>query len=105
MNLNELNVKLLRLVSGEEIVAYATEYDNQGELKVFHPYMLIRTGETQISFVEWMPYIKKENGVPLHHKDIIFPASPIDSFVKQYTAIIKEKTTGLVATSAPKLVV
>jgi|TARA_B110000908_G_scaffold17191_1_gene19326 hypothetical protein len=86
------NIKLIRLVSGEEIIATV---DIQGEKVTFNnPIALYAAEEGKMGFMPYMPYTTaKESGVTVDSKHILFILEPIGDIVTQY-----EQATGAIIT-------
>lgn len=100
------NVYLLRLTSGEEIIAqvFANETSHIIGSRVFNPVLLIRTGESSISFMEWMPYADKTDGIVLPENSILFEAIPNEDFSKKYNQYVQRTKSTLELPDEPKLV-
>jgi len=77
------NIKLLRLTSGEEIIAEVDTSDgNQVEIK--DAIIMIPAGEGKIGFMPFIPYTKAKDGLTIRSKDIMFMVDPIDSLIDQF---------------------
>jgi len=77
------NIKLLRLTSGEEIIAEVDTSDgNQVEIK--DAIIMIPAGEGKIGFMRFIPYTKAKDGLIIRSKDIMFMVDPIDSLIDQF---------------------
>ena len=77
------NIKLLRLTSGEEIIAEVDTSDgNQVEIK--DAIIMIPAGEGKIGFMPFKPYTKAKDGLTIRSKDIMFMVDPIDSLIDQF---------------------
>lgn len=89
MKLNS-ELKLVRLVSGEEVIADVTEMTDSVNLK--RGYVLIPGGEGNIAYMPFMPYTKAENGLTISKDKIMFIVEPIEELAKQ----IKQQQSGLI---------
>jgi|TARA_B100001105_G_C22083565_1_gene311882 hypothetical protein len=81
-------IKLIRLVSGEEIIA---ELQNTPEelmeencVHIKDAIILIPAGEGKIGFMPFMPYTEAKNGLELRIQDIMFMVDPIDALITQF---------------------
>jgi hypothetical protein len=88
----ETTIKILRLLSGEDIISY-TEAFNDGYivhepmafmLKVEH-----RTGKETVSMENWLPQsLLKNNVTTVYNKDILAVMTPSSVFNEFYTNLI-----------------
>lgn len=85
---DELN--LVRLVSGEEVVALVTEHESTYTLK--KGWVLIPGGEGKIAFMPFMPYTKAENGLSIPKDKVMFVVEPIEELGQQ----VKTQQSGLI---------
>ena len=80
-----MNIKLVRLNSGEEILCNLVKDDENFLLK--KPLILIPTGDAgQIGFMSWMPYAKTDDGVKIPDSFVAFIVEPDDQLVGEYTS-------------------
>lgn len=78
-------IKLIRLVSGEEIIAEIKhEKSNPDEIHIKDAIILIPAGEGKIGFMPFMPYTTAKDGLELRTQDIMFMVDPIDQLVTQF---------------------
>ena len=89
-------IKLIRLVSGEEIIAEMEEIENTKDILIKDAIILIPAGEGKIGIMPFMPYTKAKNGLTLRIKDIMFMVEPVEDLVTQF----KTARSGIV--TAPK---
>ena len=80
-------VELVRLVSGEEVLA---KIDHTGEATSFDkPHIIIPTQAKGIALMPWCPYSNiQEDGVVVPNDKIMFITTPHDDLVKEYTTMI-----------------
>ena len=80
-------VKLVRLVSGEEVLA---KIDHTGEATSFDkPHIIIPTQAKGIALMPWCPYSNiQEDGVVVPNDKIMFITTPHDDLVKEYTTMV-----------------
>lgn len=90
-------IKLIRLVSGEEILADVKETENFVEIK--NPLVMVPTGEGKIGVADYMPYSDIAKGTTIALTHIMFMVNPIDDFANAH----KERFGGIV-TPPSKLV-
>jgi len=78
-----MNIQLVRLNSGEEILCNLVKDDKGHLLK--KPLVLIPTGDGQIGFMSWMPYAKTDDGVLVPDDFVAFIVQPDEQLVDEYT--------------------
>ena len=80
-------IKLIRLVSGEEIIAETKhEESNPDSIHIKDAIILIPAGEGKIGFMPFMPYTKAKDGLELRTQDIMFMVDPVDELKTQFTS-------------------
>ena len=79
------NIQLLRLTSGEEIIA---DVDLNGidtdTIILKDAIVLIPAGEGKIGFMPFMPYTKAADGLEVDMKFVMFMVDPMDDLVEQH---------------------
>ena len=80
-------VELVRLVSGEEVLA---KIENMAEATSFDkPHIIIPTQAKGIALMPWCPYSNiQEDGVVVPNDKIMFITTPHDDLVKEYTTMV-----------------
>ena len=80
-------VELVRLVSGEEVLA---KIENLGEATSFDkPHIIIPTQAKGIALMPWCPYSNiQEDGVVVPNDKIMFITTPHNDLVKEYTTMV-----------------
>lgn len=79
-------MKLVRLVSGEEIVAVVEENNNRESGKsviLKDGHLLIPAGEGKIGFMPFAPYTKAKDGVEISMEHIVFIVEPLEELANQ----------------------
>jgi len=77
------DIKIVRLTSGEEIIATVTETDSHVKLK--KPAILIPAGKDQLAFGQWLPYADiKKDGIEIDKKFTLFIVDALDELTDQY---------------------
>mgnify|MGYP003120220607 FL=1 len=76
-------VKIVRLTTGEELIAKVTETDESVTVK--NPAILIPAGKDQLAFGAWLPYGEISDGVTIDKKYVIFVVEPIRELSNQYS--------------------
>ena len=89
--MTEKNIKLIRLVSGEEIIAEVTNSSKDG-YTVKDAIVMIPAGEGKIGIMPWMPHTKASNGLQIRKVDIMFMVEPVEDLVAQF----KQAKSGIV---------
>jgi len=75
-------VKIVRLTSGEELIAKVEETDTNVTLK--KPAILIPAGKDQLAFGQWLPYADISNGIEISKDYVVFVIDPMNELVAQY---------------------
>ena len=80
-------VQLVRLVSGEEVLA---KIENIGEATKFEkPHVIVPTQAKGIALMPWCPYSNiQEEGVVIPNEKIMFVTTPHTELAKEYTTIV-----------------
>jgi hypothetical protein len=87
------NIKLLRLNSGEELIASITENES-GDYLAKDITVLIPTQSNTLGLAPFMPYsIIPEVGITFKEKDIMFFTKPIDDLLTKYNEMFKKIVT------------
>ena len=76
-----MTVKVIRLTSGEEIIAKVTTTDNGYYLT--NPLILLPTEKGKLTFATWMPYMKDDR-LFIQKGGILFDFTPVDAMAAQY---------------------
>jgi hypothetical protein len=76
-------IKLLRLTSGEEIIAEISHELNH-TVVVYNAIIMIPAGQGKIGFMPWMPYTSAKDGLVLKKQDIMFMIDPIQDLIDQF---------------------
>lgn len=95
------NVKLIRLVSGEEIIAKVIQED-KGGFQIEKPAILLPAGQGRLALVPWLPYGESDS-MFLPEKIVAFNILPKKDLANEYA----NATSGLVVpdnkVATPKL--
>lgn len=78
-----MKIKLLRLVSGEEVIAEITN-TTKDSYQIKDAIVMIPAGEGKLGFMPWMPYTKAADGVSVRKQDVMFTIDPIEDLVDQF---------------------
>ena len=80
------NIKLIRLTSGEEIIADVNLNGIDTDTIIMtDAIVLIPAGEGKIGFMPFLPYSKgSEDGFEIDMKFVMFMVEPIDSLLEQH---------------------
>jgi hypothetical protein len=79
-------VKIVRLISGEEVIGYVEETETGVVIK--EPAILLPTPEGKLMFAKWLPYADSKNGIPLKHKDIVFVINAQKDLEDHFVSVI-----------------
>ena len=77
-------VEIVRLSTGEEIVAKVTENEDSYTLK--SPAILIPAGRDQLAFGQWLPYADIADGIEINKKYVVFVVEPMTELANQYSS-------------------
>jgi len=75
-------VKIVRLTSGEELIAKTEETDTHVTLK--KPAILIPAGKDQLAFGQWLPYADIKDGIEISKEYVVFLVTPMNEMAQQY---------------------
>jgi hypothetical protein len=77
-----MNVKVFRLLSGEEILSRFEMSDTHVTLK--DPAILVPAGQGQIGIMPWMMYTKASKGIQIPLSFVAFSIDPVEELKTQY---------------------
>jgi hypothetical protein len=83
MSKNKKQIKLIRLTSGEEIIAELS-HELNNTVMVYDAIVMIPAGQGKIGFMPWMPYTRAKDGLVLRKEDIMFIIDPIEDLIDQF---------------------
>lgn len=79
-----MNVKLIRMSSGEDVVTEVLE-EKEDSILVQNAIVAIPAGNSQLGFAPWAPILNRaKKEIEVNSKFIVFIADPDDSVVEQY---------------------
>ena len=78
------DTKIVRLSTGEELVAKVTENEDSYNLK--SPAILIPAGRDQLAFGQWLPYGDIKDGIEINKKYVVFVINPMVELANQYSS-------------------
>jgi hypothetical protein len=100
------NVKLIRLTSGEEVIAKVIAETKEG-VQVENPAILLPAGQGRLALVPWLPYAEAEKFL-IPEKIVGFMVTPKSDLVNEYTTmtsgLLLPPKGDLTASAGPKLV-
>ena len=97
MNENELNIVILTLVSGEEVIANLKDYvqekdgvEQQVCYNMVYPFTISRKGEASSSLVVFSPwkYFSKDNSFLIGYDKIINVCAPLPNIIEEYKKVV-----------------
>jgi len=78
-----MNVKLIRMWSGEDVIADLTEEDDC--IVVSNPIVAIPSGNGQLGFAPWSPLLKgKDEEIKISKSYVVYVADTQEQIVDQY---------------------
>jgi hypothetical protein len=89
------NIKIVRLQSGDDIIANYTEDEESGLVRLERPMALffkrLTSGKSMMMMSPWLPLeLIKENSADLYSQDILTVIEPRQSLVEYYTTAMDE---------------
>ena len=88
--MKEDNIKLVRLTSGEELIANVDMKDSN-KPALHNAIIMIPAGEGKIGFMPFMAYTKAKDGITIDNKFVLFIVDPVDQIVDQ----VREMDSGI----------
>ena len=95
-------VKMVRLISNEEIICKVTENDDN-TITIKNPAAIMPVGEGQLAMVPWLPHAV-ENGITISMDRVMFMFEPLTELANEYSTKFGSGLvvpTGPVPTGAP----
>ena len=84
-----MSVKIVRLVSGEEIVCSYTINEEDNTVSMKNPAILVPAGNGQLAFMPWMPYAEHgKDGLIIGSKHVMFVLPPLKDLMNEYNKSI-----------------
>lgn len=88
------NVKLIRMQSGEDIMASMFENDNSDQIQLNDPMRIVfrrlPTGQTVMMMMPWLPVeLIKENSAMIYYSDIVTVVEPKESMIRYYDKLVE----------------
>ena len=80
-----MNVKLIRMWSGEDVIADLVDDNNNDVIVITNPIVAIPAGNGQLGFAPWSPLLKgKDEEIEISKKYVVYIADTQDQIVEQY---------------------
>jgi hypothetical protein len=79
-------VKIIRLISGEEIIANYT--DNGDTIHLKDASVLIPSPEGKLLLARWLPYADTKDGVNLEKRHLVFVLNPQKELADHFTNVV-----------------
>ena len=97
------NVKLIRMQTGEDIMASMFEQEDSEQIQLNDPMRLVfrrmPTGQTVMMMMPWLPVeLIKENSALIYSSDIVTVIEPKEAMIRYYDKLV-ERTLGEMADS------
>jgi len=97
------NVKLIRMQSGEDIMASMFEDGESDQIQINDPMRIVfrrlPTGQTVMMMMPWLPVeLIKENSAMIYYSDIVTVVEPKESMIRYYDKLV-ERTVSEMADS------
>jgi hypothetical protein len=100
-------VKIVRLTSGEELIANVEQVDDISYI-LKKPAILIPTGKDQLAFGQWLPYANIQDGIEILSTYVVFVVDPMEEMAAQYeeafgSGLVTPNKGGIVSGAGLKL--
>jgi hypothetical protein len=94
------NVKLIRMQTGEDIMASMLEQENSDQIQINDPMRIVfrrmPTGQTVMMMMPWLPVeLIKENIAMIYSTDIITVVEPKESMIRYYDKLVERTITDM----------
>jgi len=88
------NVKLIRMQSGEDIMASMFEQEDSDQIQINDPMRIVfrrlPTGQTMMMMMPWLPVeLIKENIAMIYSSDIVTVVEPKESMIRYYDKLVE----------------
>ncbi len=88
------NVKLIRMQSGEDIMASMFEDGESDQIQINDPMRVVfrrlPTGQTVMMMMPWLPVeLIKENSAMIYYSDIVTVVEPKDAMIRYYDKLVE----------------
>ncbi len=93
-----MNIRIVRLNSGEEILCNLVKNESDSTLK--DPLLIVPASNGQIGFMSWMPYADTDGGVNIPNSFIVFDIKPDKMLSDEYSSHV----SGIVVPSSAPVV-
>ena len=93
-------VKLIRMQTGEDIMASMFEQEDSGQIQINDPMRIVfrrlPTGQTVMVMMPWLPVeLIKENIATIYSTDIITVVEPKESMIRYYDKLVERTITDM----------
>ena len=93
-------VKLIRMQTGEDIMASMFEQEDSGQIQINDPMRIVfrrlPTGQTVMMMMPWLPVeLIKENIATIYSTDIITVVEPKESMIRYYDKLVERTITDM----------
>jgi hypothetical protein len=94
------NVKLIRMQTGEDIMASMLEQEESDQIQINDPMRIVfrrmPTGQTVMMMMPWLPVeLIKENIAMIYSTDIITVVEPKESMIRYYDKLVERTITDM----------
>jgi len=81
-----MSAKIVRLVTGEELIAKCEATPTGWILK--DPVIIVPIAQGKLGFAKWLPYAQTEKGVEIASNFVMFHLDPDAELATQYTSMV-----------------
>jgi hypothetical protein len=82
----DFNVKIVRLISGEEIIA--NFHQTKATINLKDPCVLVPTQEGKLMFVRWVPYAQTKDGIEINERNIVFIVEAVPELAEHFKNVV-----------------
>lgn len=83
-----MTIKLIRMSSGEDVVANVIREDDDSYLFVKDPIVAVAAGNNQLGFAPWSPIANEDvESIGVDRKFIVFITDPKDEVIEHYNKL------------------
>lgn len=87
------NIKIVRLSTGEELIATIGDSFNTGVVNLIDVAILIPTQQNSLGLAPFMAYSNAKEGLEVPRAFVMFMADPVDGLKKQYQSMFSRIIT------------
>lgn len=95
------NIKIIRLSTGEELIATVNDTFNRDVLNLTDVAILIPTQQNSLGLAPFMAYSNAPDGIEVKCSFVMFMVDPVDGLQKQYQNMFSK----IITPAEPKIII